>query len=234
MIAAHEHFTGERVLGDGRGSALLRYRWKVFGTARANLSGRFCLTNFRMVFTASKNVLGEMPPSALGRSFSIFLPTITGLTNTPKKPEKRPNAAHFTLQGGANQPVSFYVRDIPHLLTTFEAVQAAVTPADVSRILDEVIPRAPQVLGCAPLSSLGEPIRSRDELSRWAGQSHVSLETADTLTQVTLSSLARLVSVSRESRQQAPAPPPGWYPSPEGLHTERWWDGTQWTARTRA
>lgn len=30
-----------------------------------------------------------------------------------------------------------------------------------------------------------------------------------------------------------PPAPPGWYPDPGAAHTERWWDGTAWTAQVR-
>lgn len=30
------------------------------------------------------------------------------------------------------------------------------------------------------------------------------------------------------------APPPGWYPDPQGMQVMRWFDGRQWTAQTAA
>jgi hypothetical protein len=32
--------------------------------------------------------------------------------------------------------------------------------------------------------------------------------------------------------QPPAAPPAGWYPDPNGLPCQRWWDGTQWTVHT--
>ncbi len=31
-----------------------------------------------------------------------------------------------------------------------------------------------------------------------------------------------------------PSPAPGWYPDPTGEGAQRWWDGTAWSASTRA